>query len=81
MKSNQLDIPGTEVKRGPLGKRGKDVIKIAGLTLYSAEKIAEKLNTTRQSVCKQIKNGELKAQKIGGKWYISTNNLDRVFNI
>jgi excisionase family DNA binding protein len=72
----QMELSGTEVKPGPKGPRGKDVIRIAGITLYSAEKIAERLGTTRQMIRKYIVDGDLKGQKIGGKWYISIRNFN-----
>ena len=75
MQSNQIELPGTGRKPGPKGPRGKDVINVAGVTLYSSYKIADMLDTTRQSVAKFIKSGDLKGQKIGGKWYVSSGNL------
>ena len=72
----QMELSGTEVKPGPKGPRGKDVIRIAGITLYSAEKIAKRLGTTRQMIRKYIVDGDLKGQKIGGKWYVSIRNLN-----
>lgn len=76
-RDKQLELTGMEVKRGPKGSRGKEIIRIAGITLYSAGKIAQLLNTTRQMINKLIVEGELQGQKIGGKWYISHNNLNR----
>lgn len=69
-------IKKREIKPGPKGPRGKDVIRIAGVVLYSADKIAKQLGTTRQMIRKYIVDGDLRGQKIGGKWYISIRNFN-----
>ena len=72
----QMELSGTEIKPGPKGPRGKDVIRIAGVVLYSADRIAKQLGTTRQMIRKHIVEGDLRGQKIGGKWYISIRNFN-----
>lgn len=43
--------------------------------LYSVEKVAELLGIHRKTVLRYIKEGKLKANKVGGRWRIHGNDL------
>ena len=43
--------------------------------LYSVEKVAELLDVHKKTVLRYIKEGKLKANKIGGRWRIHGNDL------
>jgi excisionase family DNA binding protein len=52
-------------------------IEIANIRLYSIQELSHDLNVTSFSIRSYIKNGRLKAQKIGGRWYVAEENLHR----
>ena len=43
--------------------------------LYSVEKVAELLDLHKKTVLRYIKEGKLKANKVGGRWRIHGNDL------
>lgn len=45
------------------------------MKIYTLEEIADFLNVTVRTLYTYIKNGRLKANKIGGKWIVTDNQL------
>lgn len=45
--------------------------------LYTLQEVADILGVSTRTLHDYIKNGRIKAQKIGGSWKISANNLQR----
>ena len=54
-------------------------IQVGSLTLYTSEEIAEALGVTSVTLREYIKNGNIRGQKIGGKWYIPEESLNSFF--
>jgi excisionase family DNA binding protein len=50
--------------------------KINGIDLLESKDIAERLNISMPTVSKYLKDGRIKAQKIGREWYITEENLE-----
>ena len=50
------------------------------MNMYTLSEISGLLSVTEQSIRKYIKDGLLKARKIGGKWMISEENLKQYLN-
>jgi predicted transcriptional regulator len=50
-------------------------VKFADTTLYSVYEIAHKLNVTEMSVRNYLRHGQLKGQKITGRWFITEDDL------
>ena len=48
---------------------------ILGVKLYTIEEVGELLGTQSQTVSKYIQHGRLKARVIGGRKYVSEENL------
>lgn len=48
---------------------------ILGVKLYTIEEVGELLGTQSQTVSKYIQQGRLKARVIGGRKYVSEENL------
>jgi excisionase family DNA binding protein len=55
--------------------------KIQSLQLYTLEEVAALLEVTTRTLYTYIKDGKLKAQKIGGRWKISEENLKKFINV
>lgn len=53
---------------------------ILGITTYSVQEVAELLHLTDRTVRNYITSGKLLAQKIGGNWEISEENLKAFLN-
>ena len=53
--------------------------EIGKITLYSTDELSEKLNVTVTTLRRYIKNGNLKARKVGGRWFISEEALREFF--
>ena len=53
---------------------------ILGVTVYTAKETAEFLHVTERTIRSYIKRGMLKAQKIGGDWAISEDNIKAFLN-
>jgi excisionase family DNA binding protein len=50
---------------------------INGINLLEMKDIAEKLKLSLPTVCKYLKEGRIKAQKIGQSWFVTEENLER----
>jgi len=50
------------------------------IRLYGLQEIAEALNVTRRTLYNYLKQGKLKAVKIGKEWRVSEDNLHRFLN-
>lgn len=48
--------------------------------LYSLQEVAKILGVTERSLLTYIKTGRLRAQKIGGRWRVSYENLKAFIN-
>lgn len=46
-------------------------VKIGALTAYTLHELAEKFSTTTVTLRAYITSGKLKANKIGGRWYVT----------
>lgn len=51
------------------------MIKLETTTAYTVVEVAEKLGKSRDTVRRYIKNGELKAQKVGNTYYVTDKTL------
>lgn len=54
-------------------------IKIGDLKLFSLNDIQEKISITPQTARKYIASGELKARKVGSKWFVTEQALQEFF--
>ncbi|MFH2013805.1 MAG: helix-turn-helix domain-containing protein [Patescibacteria group bacterium] len=52
-------------------------MEINGIVLLSMKDLATKLSITERTVYQYIKDGKLKAKKIGGSWYVTNENLEK----
>ncbi len=52
-------------------------IEIASIKLYSVNELSQHLKVTSYSIRAYIRDGRLKAQKIGGRWYVAEENLQQ----
>lgn len=50
------------------------------IVLYSLQEVAAILEVTERTLYTYISTGKLKAQKIGGKWKITKENLEAFCN-
>ena len=48
------------------------------VNFYSSTQVADKLNVSRQTVFRKIKDGEIKAVKIGKNYKIPTTEVTRI---
>ena len=48
---------------------------IEDIKLYSVKELSELLGVTKVAILSYIKSGRLKAQMLGGKWVIASENL------
>ena len=53
---------------------------IVGMTVYTAKETAELLHVTERTIRNYIKRGTLKAQKVGGDWAITEENIKAFLN-
>jgi len=53
---------------------------ILGVTLYDIKEVADMLSVTTTSIHNYIRKGLLIGQKIGGRWYISEENVKTFVN-
>ncbi len=51
-----------------------------GVQLYTLAEISKSLDITTRTLLTYIKNGKLKAVKLGGKWRVSGDNLRSFIN-
>ena len=49
--------------------------KVLGVKLYDINEVADILSVTTTSIHNYIKRGLLAGQKIGGRWFISEENI------
>jgi len=54
-------------------------IRIGQLTLYDLEELSEKLQVNVRSLRRWIREGKIKAKKVGVKYYITEQNLTEYF--
>ena len=55
-------------------------VNIGSLVLYSVKELSDKLGVTEITLREYIKQGKLKGQKAGGRWFISEENIRDFFN-
>lgn len=67
-----------------LTERQKRVIenkkKLENIRLYTLSELEPILGVTHRTLFNYIKDGKLKAVKIGGRWKVSQSNLDKFIN-
>jgi len=54
-------------------------IQIGQLTLYDLEELSEKLQINIRSLRKWIREGKIKAKKVGVKYYVTEQSLNEYF--
>ena len=57
--------------------KGRGIMEIK---VYTLKEVSEVLKVTERTLLTYIKEGKLKANKIGGKWIISQENLQNFIN-
>lgn len=50
------------------------------IKVYTLKEVAEVIKVTERTLLTYIKEGKLKATKIGGKWIVSQENLQNFIN-
>lgn len=50
------------------------------IKVYTLKEVSEVLKVTERTLLTYIKEGKLKANKIGGKWIVSQENLQNFIN-
>jgi len=50
-------------------------LEVEDIKLYSVNELSELLGVTEVTLRGYIKTGRLKAQKLGGKWHVTNENL------
>ena len=58
-----------------------DSFTIGDLRLFSTREIAERFNLTEQTIKSYIKSGQLRARKLGHKYYVTENDLRAYFEV
>lgn len=48
---------------------------VEDIKLYTLEEVMELLHTTRRTLYRYIKDGKLKAVKVGGRWKVTEDAL------
>ena len=56
-------------------------VDIDGLTLYTVDEIAEKLDVAENTIRQYIKDGKLKGKKFGVKWFVPSGAIREYFEI
>jgi len=51
------------------------ITEVLGIKLYDVETMAELLKISLRVAQKHFSKGDIKGQKIGGKWYVTEENL------
>lgn len=54
--------------------------KLQSLPLYTLKELAQLLEVTERTLHTYIKTGKLKGVKIGGKWKVTEENLQKFIN-
>lgn len=70
-----LDTKERTAKRDELKNR-----KLDNITLYSLTDIEPILGVTHRTLLQYVKDKKLKAVKIGGKWKVTEENLQKFLN-
>jgi len=60
-----------------MSKTKKTLTELMGMKLYTIVDIMEMMNITHRTVQGYITDKKLPAQKIGGKWYVTEDNLKK----
>lgn len=78
-------IPGKtalKARKGPynvnagIPQEGGSMAKtILGQTMYSMQEVAELLGVTTRTITTYLQQGRIAAQKIGGRWHFTEDNL------
>lgn len=55
------------------------MIELDGVKFYNTREMEEKIKVTVTTIKKYIHSGTLKARKVGRQWYVSENELKRLF--
>lgn len=59
----------------------KDIIKsIDGLKLYTLTEVEPIIGVTHRTLLSYVKDGKLKANKVGGKWKVTEESLKSFLN-
>ncbi len=53
--------------------------QINDITLYSVVELSQMLNVTTASIRNYLRHGQLKGQKIMGRWFIVDNDVQEFF--
>ncbi len=53
--------------------------QINDISLYSVEELSHMLNVTTASIRNYLRHGQLKGQKIMGRWFIADNDVREFF--
>ena len=56
------------------------MIKLKRVTAYTVPEVAKVMHLSEATIRRYIKDGTMKAQKVGGKWYITDENLEFVLH-
>jgi excisionase family DNA binding protein len=51
------------------------MLEIGGHKLYNVHELTQKLDVTKLTIRTYINKGKLSARKIGGKWYVTEEEL------
>jgi excisionase family DNA binding protein len=54
-------------------------VKIADIELFTVDELADKFDVQDRTILAYIKEGKLKAQKMGKRWYISSESIKEYF--
>ena len=54
--------------------------KLESIPLYTLKDLAKLLEVTERTLHTYVKDGKLKAVKIGGKWKVTQDNLQKFIN-
>ncbi len=55
-------------------------IQLGDLRLYTLQELSKKFNLTLVTLRNYIKQGKLKARKVGVRWYVTEKTLEEYFN-
>lgn len=50
-------------------------VKIGTVTAYTVDELAEKFNSTKVTFRRYIREGKIRANKVGGRWYVTETAL------
>lgn len=75
MSSKPIDTKERASKRAE-----ENATKLNEITLYTLTELERVLGVTHRTLQSYVKDGRLKAVKIGGKWKVSEDNLKKFIN-